>query len=67
MTEGYTLSCDVCNWMASTSDGTTHSSVSTAAITHYTETGHSPIQADSYTPDSTLMRPPLTWQFSSPK
>ncbi len=50
MTNPYSLYCDVCEWSASTADGTSRAAVTNAAITHYIETTHSPVCARSYTP-----------------
>jgi hypothetical protein len=59
MTDEYTVYCAECEWTASTAEGKTRAAVTTAAIAHYTDVGHSPVRAQSYTPASRRLQPPF--------
>ncbi|WP_266082426.1 hypothetical protein [Haladaptatus caseinilyticus] len=56
MSDPYRLVCGVCEWSATTADGTARMAVTNAGIAHYRETDHTPIQAQSYTPSSRRSR-----------
>jgi hypothetical protein len=44
MTDEYILSCTVCEWVTSTTNGTPSHEVNNQAITHYNATGHTVTQ-----------------------